>query len=130
MERFAHIPPEAVLKEDLLRTGIDFDSLREYAPDEDVRHIDWNVTARLDQPQFVAHDIFERRALALCVADQEPGYQVRHFEQPLRDADVDHDDAGHQLRLYVQRRQQGAVARQRRAAFRQVEYVDRVADAR
>jgi hypothetical protein len=25
MERFAHIPPEAVLKEDLLRTGIDFD---------------------------------------------------------------------------------------------------------
>ena len=27
MERFAHIPPEAVLKEDLLRTGIDFDDL-------------------------------------------------------------------------------------------------------
>jgi hypothetical protein len=26
MERFAHIPPEAVLKEDLLRTGIDFDT--------------------------------------------------------------------------------------------------------
>jgi hypothetical protein len=25
MERFSHIPPEAVLKEDLLRTGIDFD---------------------------------------------------------------------------------------------------------
>ena len=25
MERFAHIPPEAVLKEDLLRTGINFD---------------------------------------------------------------------------------------------------------
>jgi hypothetical protein len=26
MERFAHIPPEAVLKEDLLRTGMDFDT--------------------------------------------------------------------------------------------------------
>jgi hypothetical protein len=26
MERFPHIPPEAVLKEDLLRTGIDFDT--------------------------------------------------------------------------------------------------------
>src|SRR5919112_6564187 len=25
MARFSHIPPEAVLKEDLLRTGIDFD---------------------------------------------------------------------------------------------------------
>jgi hypothetical protein len=26
MSRFPHIPPEAVLKEDLLRTGIDFDT--------------------------------------------------------------------------------------------------------
>src|SRR5947208_17132654 len=25
MERFSHVPPEAVIKEDLLRTGIDFD---------------------------------------------------------------------------------------------------------
>ncbi|HET8660379.1 MAG TPA: DUF58 domain-containing protein [Micromonosporaceae bacterium] len=31
-------------------TGIDFDSVREYIPEDDVRHIDWNVTARLDEP--------------------------------------------------------------------------------
>ena len=31
-------------------TGIDFADLREYTPDDDVRHIDWNVTARLDEP--------------------------------------------------------------------------------
>jgi uncharacterized protein (DUF58 family) len=31
-------------------TGIDFDSVREYTPEDDVRHIDWNVTARLDEP--------------------------------------------------------------------------------
>ncbi|HZN19951.1 MAG TPA: DUF58 domain-containing protein [Micromonosporaceae bacterium] len=31
-------------------TGIDFDSVREYVPEDDVRHIDWNVTARLDEP--------------------------------------------------------------------------------
>jgi uncharacterized protein (DUF58 family) len=31
-------------------TGIDFNSLREYTPEDDVRHIDWNVTARLDEP--------------------------------------------------------------------------------
>jgi uncharacterized protein (DUF58 family) len=30
--------------------GIDFTGLREYVAEDDVRHIDWNVTARLDQP--------------------------------------------------------------------------------
>jgi uncharacterized protein (DUF58 family) len=31
-------------------TGIDFADLRVYMPEDDVRHIDWNVTARLDEP--------------------------------------------------------------------------------
>jgi uncharacterized protein (DUF58 family) len=31
-------------------TGIDFAALREYTAEDDVRHIDWNVTARLDEP--------------------------------------------------------------------------------
>jgi uncharacterized protein (DUF58 family) len=31
-------------------TGIDFSDLRAYTPEDDVRHIDWNVTARLDEP--------------------------------------------------------------------------------
>ena len=31
-------------------TGIDFTDLRTYMPEDDVRHIDWNVTARLDEP--------------------------------------------------------------------------------
>ena len=31
-------------------TGIDFADLRTYMPEDDVRHIDWNVTARLDEP--------------------------------------------------------------------------------
>ena len=30
--------------------GIDVADLREYEPGDDVRHIDWNVTARLDTP--------------------------------------------------------------------------------
>jgi uncharacterized protein (DUF58 family) len=30
--------------------GIDFTDLRLYSPDDDVRHIDWNVTARVDEP--------------------------------------------------------------------------------
>src|SRR5215211_2183209 len=31
-------------------TGIDFVDLRAYTAEDDVRHIDWNVTARLDEP--------------------------------------------------------------------------------
>ena len=31
-------------------TGIDFADLRVYTPEDDVRHIDWNVTARMDEP--------------------------------------------------------------------------------
>jgi uncharacterized protein (DUF58 family) len=31
-------------------TGLDFTDLRAYTPEDDVRHIDWNVTARLDEP--------------------------------------------------------------------------------
>ncbi len=30
--------------------GLDFADLREYQPGDDIRHIDWNVTARLDSP--------------------------------------------------------------------------------
>jgi uncharacterized protein (DUF58 family) len=50
-------------------TGIDFDSLREYAPDDDVRHIDWNVTARLDEP-FVRQYTQDRDLTAWLVLDQ------------------------------------------------------------
>jgi len=32
-------------------SGLDFAGLRPYADGDDVRHIDWNVTARLDEPQ-------------------------------------------------------------------------------
>ena len=30
--------------------GLDFTDLREYEPGDDLRHIEWNVTARLDTP--------------------------------------------------------------------------------
>ena len=31
-------------------TGVDFTDLREYTPGDDLRHLDWNVTARMDTP--------------------------------------------------------------------------------
>ena len=60
---------------------------------------------RCDQTQFVADDIFQRGVFALGLADQQPRKLIRHFQEILRDADVDDEHAGHQLRLHAQRRQ-------------------------
>jgi len=50
-------------------TGIDFTGLREYTPEDDVRHIDWNVTARLDEPH-VRQYTEDRDLTAWLVLDQ------------------------------------------------------------
>ena len=50
-------------------TGIDFADLREYVPEDDVRHIDWNVTARLDEP-YVREYLEDRELTAWLVLDQ------------------------------------------------------------
>ncbi|NUR26691.1 MAG: DUF58 domain-containing protein [Catenulispora sp.] len=49
--------------------GIDFTDLREYTPEDDVRHIDWNVTARLDET-FVRQYTEERDLTAWLVCDR------------------------------------------------------------
>jgi uncharacterized protein (DUF58 family) len=49
--------------------GIDFTDLREYAPEDDVRHIDWNVTARLDEP-YVRQYTEDRELTAWLVLDR------------------------------------------------------------
>jgi uncharacterized protein (DUF58 family) len=50
-------------------TGIDFADLRSYTPEDDVRHIDWNVTARLDEP-YVRQYTEDRDLTAWLVLDQ------------------------------------------------------------
>jgi uncharacterized protein (DUF58 family) len=50
-------------------TGVDFTDLREYTPEDDVRHIDWNVTARLDEP-FVRQYTEDREMTAWLVIDR------------------------------------------------------------
>jgi len=53
----------------LLRgNGLDLADLREYQYGDDVRRIDWNATARLDQPQ-VRDDLEERELTAWFVVD-------------------------------------------------------------
>src|SRR4051794_18107681 len=50
-------------------TGLDFTDLRVYTPEDDVRHIDWNVTARLDEP-FVRQYTEDREMTAWLVIDR------------------------------------------------------------
>ncbi|GAA3392602.1 DUF58 domain-containing protein [Cryptosporangium minutisporangium] len=49
--------------------GIDFTDLRLYTPEDDVRHIDWNVTARLDEP-YVRQYTQDRELTAWMVVDR------------------------------------------------------------
>jgi uncharacterized protein (DUF58 family) len=48
--------------------GIDVTDLREYTLEDDVRHIDWNVTARLDEP-YVRQYAEDRELTAWLVLD-------------------------------------------------------------
>jgi hypothetical protein len=54
-------------------------------------------------------------------ADQKPGNPIRHVEKPLRNADINHQHTGHQLRLHAQRRQGFSVACDGYRAFGQIE---------
>jgi uncharacterized protein (DUF58 family) len=49
-------------------TGIDFADLRTYTAEDDVRHIDWNVTARMDEP-YVREYTQDRDLTAWLVLD-------------------------------------------------------------
>jgi uncharacterized protein (DUF58 family) len=53
----------------LYGAGIDFADLREYEPGDDVRHIDWNVTARMESP-FVRQYIAERELTGWLLIDR------------------------------------------------------------
>jgi len=51
--------------------GIDFADLREYQPGDDVRHIDWNVTARTTTP-YVRQFLADRELTAWLLLDRSP----------------------------------------------------------
>ncbi|MFZ0161137.1 MAG: DUF58 domain-containing protein [Kineosporiaceae bacterium] len=52
-------------------SGIDVADLREYAPGDDLRHIDWNVTARMDTP-YVREYLEDREVTAWLLLDRSP----------------------------------------------------------
>lgn len=49
-------------------SGVEFDEVREYFPGDDVRAIDWNVTARLGRP-FIKRFVEERERVILIATD-------------------------------------------------------------
>ncbi len=55
----------------LYGAGVDFADLREYQPSDDVRYIDWNVTARMDTP-YVREYLEDRELTAWMLLDRSP----------------------------------------------------------
>ena len=68
--------------------GLDFAELREYQPPDDIRHIDWNVTARMDMP-YVRQYTEDREVTAWFLLDLSPsmsfGAQERRKESVMVD---------------------------------------------
>ncbi len=51
--------------------GVDFADLREYQPEDDIRYIDWNVTARMDTP-YIRQYAEDRDITAWFLLDLSP----------------------------------------------------------
>jgi uncharacterized protein (DUF58 family) len=51
--------------------GLDFADLREYQPEDDIRYIDWNVTARMNTP-YVRQYVEDREISAWFLLDLSP----------------------------------------------------------
>jgi uncharacterized protein (DUF58 family) len=51
--------------------GVDFADLREYQPEDDIRYIDWNVTARMNSP-YVRQYMEDREITAWFLLDLSP----------------------------------------------------------
>ena len=62
-------------------TGTDFADLREYEPRDDIRHIDWNVTARMNSP-YVRQYVEDRDITAWFLLDLSPSMGFGPAERP------------------------------------------------
>jgi len=63
--------------------GVDLADLREYQPGDDVRYIDWNVTARMDEP-FVREYTEDRELSAWFLLDLSPSVDFGTAEMDRR----------------------------------------------
>src|SRR5437588_9076448 len=65
-------------------TGIAFEEVREYQPGDDIRSIDWNVTARMGHP-FIKRFIEERELTVLLLVDCSGSQQFGTQSQQKRE---------------------------------------------
>ncbi len=62
-------------------SGVDILDVRDYEPGDDVRHIDWNVTARMDAP-YVRQFLEDREITAWLLLDRSPSMSFGPIERP------------------------------------------------
>jgi len=68
--------------------GVDFADLREYQPEDDIRYIDWNVTARMDTP-YVRQYVEDREITAWFLLDLSPSMDFGAVEKLKRSVLID-----------------------------------------
>jgi uncharacterized protein (DUF58 family) len=68
--------------------GVDFADLREYQPEDDIRYIDWNVTARMDVP-YVRQYVEDRELTAWFLLDLSPSVDFGTMQSKKRTMLVD-----------------------------------------
>jgi uncharacterized protein (DUF58 family) len=68
--------------------GVDFADLREYQPEDDIRYIDWNVTARMDTP-YVRQYSEDRELTAWFLLDLSPSVDFGTLQTQKRSMLVD-----------------------------------------
>src|ERR1043166_7392321 len=65
-------------------SGIAFEEVREYQPGDDIRSIDWNVTARMGHP-FIKRYVEERELTVILLVDASASLLFGTTEQAKRD---------------------------------------------
>jgi uncharacterized protein (DUF58 family) len=68
--------------------GVDFADLREYQPGDDIRYIDWNVTARMNTP-YVRQYVEDREISAWFLLDLSPSMDFGGMDSQKRSVLVD-----------------------------------------
>lgn len=68
--------------------GVDFADLREYQPGDDIRYIDWNVTARMDAP-YIRQYMEDREITAWFLLDLSPSMDFGGAESLKRNQLID-----------------------------------------
>ncbi len=68
--------------------GVDFADLREYQPEDDIRYIDWNVTARMDTP-YIRQYVEDREITAWFLLDLSPSIDFGTVESLKRTVLID-----------------------------------------